>query len=61
MGLYDNLNRDEAKREMKAWKAKYDRLVERRALAKENMRIASEHMSLLRDRLRVAPAAPKFW
>ena len=60
MDLYDNLNRDEAKRELARWRKRYDRLGERMKLAAENQCIARRHMTALFKRVRVAPAAPKF-
>lgn len=60
MDLFNNLNRDEAKAELARQVKAHARLVERRDLAIENMKLRERDMKALRARMKVAPAATKF-
>jgi hypothetical protein len=61
MDLYQNLDRDQAKAELKRWRAKAGRLADRINLANENLIVAQDHMEALKARIKVAPAPREYY
>jgi len=61
MDLYDSMTREEAQKELKRWKRRYERLSARIKLAHDNQEIARKHMTALFKRMRVAPEPPHYF